>query len=121
MKTRYSDIPPYVTKDGSEIREFMHPSLHGNQNQSLAEATVMPGMRTQLHRHIQTEELYYVTAGFGLMTLGKEKFEVAVGDTVHIPPLTAHCVAALGDEPLMILCCCSPPYSHDDTELMAND
>ena len=29
MHTRYADIPAYVTKDGSEIRELLHPSLHG--------------------------------------------------------------------------------------------
>jgi hypothetical protein len=30
MKSRYADIPAYVTKDGSEIRELMHPAVHGN-------------------------------------------------------------------------------------------
>ena len=34
----YRDIEPYVTKDGSEIRELMHPAVHGNEKQSLAEA-----------------------------------------------------------------------------------
>ena len=43
MKTRYAEIPAYVTKDGSEIRELMHPAQHGNRLQSLAEATVAPG------------------------------------------------------------------------------
>ena len=57
MRTRYADIPAYLTKDGSTIRELMHPSVHGNRQQSLAEATVEPGARTQLHRHALTEEL----------------------------------------------------------------
>ena len=43
MKTRYADIPAYVTKDGSVIRELLHPDHHGNRQQSLAEATVPPG------------------------------------------------------------------------------
>ncbi len=29
IKTRYTEIAPYVTKDGSFIRELMHP--HGNR------------------------------------------------------------------------------------------
>ena len=37
MKTRYADIPAYITKDGSTIRELMHPSVHGNRLQSLAD------------------------------------------------------------------------------------
>jgi mannose-6-phosphate isomerase-like protein (cupin superfamily) len=118
MKTRYADIPAYVTKDGSEIRELMHPALHGNRLQSLAEATVAPGMRTQLHRHARTEELYHVTSGSGLMTLGDTRFNVGAGDTVHIPPGTPHCIAATGGDALRILCCCSPPYTHEDTELL---
>ena len=35
----------HETLDGSEIRELMHPAVHGNVNQSLAEARVSPGSR----------------------------------------------------------------------------
>ena len=118
MQTRYFDVPAYVTRDGSTIRELMHPALHGNRLQSLAEATVDAGSRTQLHRHALTEELYHVTAGSGIMTLGDSLLKVGVGDTVLIPPGTPHRIEATGAEPLRILCCCSPPYSHDDTELL---
>ncbi len=118
MKTSYSHIPAYDTKDGSEIRELMQPSVHGNRNQSLAEATVLPGTRTLLHRHRLTEEIYHVTAGRGRMTLGDETFDVVTGDSVLIPPGTPHCIEAVGTTPLRILCCCSPAYTHDDTELL---
>ncbi|HEX8986360.1 MAG TPA: cupin domain-containing protein [Rhodocyclaceae bacterium] len=118
VHSRYAEAVPYVTKDGSEIRELMHPEAHGARNQSLAEATVPPGAKTRLHRHRETEELYHVTAGRGRMTLGKERFEVSPGDTVLIPPGTPHCIEAEGDQPLRILCCCSPAYSHEDTELL---
>ena len=121
MKTRYAEIPACVTKDGSEIRELMHPSRHGNRLQSLAEATVQPGARTHLHRHAVTEELYHVSAGSGIMTLGDAGFAVGAGDTVLIPPGTPHRIEATGTEPLRILCCCSPPYSHEDTELLEGD
>lgn len=118
MKTRYAEIPAYVTRDGSEIRELMHPSLHGGRMQSLAEATVPAGTRTLLHRHGETEEIYHVTSGSGRMTLGGESFEVGPGDSVLIPPATAHCIEATGTTPLRILCCCSPAYAHEDTELL---
>jgi mannose-6-phosphate isomerase-like protein (cupin superfamily) len=118
MRTRYADVPAYITKDGSEIRELMHPTAHGNRLQSLAEATVAPGARTQLHRHAVTEELYHVRAGSGIMTLGNDCFKVGAGDTVLIPPGTPHMIEAAGTEPLRVLCCCSPPYSHEDTELL---
>lgn len=116
----YSTVPAYLTKDGSEIRELMHPSVHGNQAQSLAEATILPGTRTQLHRHLKTEEIYHVNAGTGVMTLGTQQFQVEVGDTVLIPPRTPHCIEALGDTPRRIMCCCSPAYDHADTELLGS-
>ncbi|RTL50459.1 MAG: cupin domain-containing protein [Rhodocyclaceae bacterium] len=118
MKTRYAEVEAYLTKDGSIIRELLHPTRHGNQQQSLAEAIVPAGSKTLLHRHRLTEELYHVTAGQGVMTLGDENFPVTVGDTVMIPPGTPHCIAASGDTELRILCCCSPAYTHEDTELM---
>jgi mannose-6-phosphate isomerase-like protein (cupin superfamily) len=104
--------------DGSEIRELMRPDKHGNAKQSLAEATVEPGQETVLHKHLRTEELYHITAGRGLMILGEERFEVRAGDTICIPPGTPHCIANSGLEPLRILCCCSPAYSHEDTVLL---
>jgi mannose-6-phosphate isomerase-like protein (cupin superfamily) len=118
MKTEHSATPSYTTKDGSEIRELMHPSTHGNHHQSLAEAIVAPGTTTRLHRHHLSEELYHITAGRGRMTLGKECFEVRPGDTVCIPPGTAHCIKNIGSEPLRLLCCCAPAYAHGDTELL---
>ena len=39
-KSRYVSVNPFTTKDGSIIRELMHPSVHGNANQSPAEAIV---------------------------------------------------------------------------------
>ena len=118
MHTTYDTIQPYITKDGSEVRELMHPSVQGNRNQSFAEATVLPGARTALHRHKLTEEIYHITNGAGMMTLGAQQFAVAVGDTVCIAPGTPHCIENTGDAPLKILCACSPAYAHDDTELI---
>lgn len=118
MLTRYRNQPPFETKDGSLIRELMHPAVHGNRHQSLAEARVAPGASTALHWHLRSEELYHVTAGSGLMTLGEERFEILPGDTIAIAPRTAHCVENTGSVDLVILCCCSPAYAHDDTELL---
>lgn len=118
IHTSHSEIPVYMTKDGSQISELMHPSLHASQNQSLAEAVVPAGTTTCLHRHHESEELYHITAGGGMMRLGEEEFEVKAGDTICIAPGTAHCIRNTGDRDLVILCCCSPAYSHEDTELL---
>lgn len=120
MKTysKYNDSKPFVTKDGSLIRELMHPKIHGNHNQSFAEASVPPGIRTRLHRHHVSEEIYHITAGSGIMTLGEQSFNVAPGDTVCIPPGTPHNIRNTGNDELRILCTCAPAYAHADTELI---
>jgi mannose-6-phosphate isomerase-like protein (cupin superfamily) len=117
-RTHYSDIPAFTTKDGSQIRELMHPAQHDVRGQSLAEAIVAPGQTTVMHRHHRSEELYHITQGQGRMTLGEASFPVSTGDTICIAPGTSHRIANTGVEPLRILCACTPAYSDSDTELL---
>jgi mannose-6-phosphate isomerase-like protein (cupin superfamily) len=118
VKTSILQVSPYTTRDGSEIRELMHPASHAVRNQSLAEATVAPGSATLLHRHRRTEEIYHITSGGGEMRLGDEVFAVQAGDTILIPPGTAHAIRNTRTTPLKILCACAPAYAHEDTELL---
>jgi mannose-6-phosphate isomerase-like protein (cupin superfamily) len=113
QRTNLDAIEPFVTKDGSQIRELARTAA-----QSLAEATVPPGATTIRHLHRVTEELYAFTAGAGEMELDGEAFAVRAGDTVVIPPGAPHGLRNTGDVPLVLLCCCVPPYSHDDTVLL---
>ena len=118
MKTSYAEATPYVTKDGSIIRELMHPAVHGNRNVSFAQAVIEPGRETRSHVHAHSEEIYHISKGSGLMKLGSKQFSIEPGDTICIPPNSSHSVLNNGSEPLIILCCCAPPYSHEDTEIL---
>ena len=118
ITSSYARTEEYRTRDGSTTRELVHPQQHGNRNQSLAEAQVAPGSDTHLHRHRKSEEIYHITSGSGVMVLGEERFAISPGDSICIPPGTPHRVINHGEDSLVILCCCSPAYSHDDTELM---
>ena len=111
-------VEAFIPKDGSEIRELAGVPTGNSQNQSLAEATVPAGGETDEHYHRASEEIYLFTNGSGRLRLGDEESEVAAGDTVVIAPGTPHKLWNTGDEPLRLLCCCSPPYSHDDTYLI---
>ncbi len=99
---------PFTTKDGSTIRE-----LHHTDAQSLAEATLEPGQATERHHHRRTEEIYFVLDGEGEIELDGERRRVAPGDAVLIPPGAWHQIRAA--TPLRFLCCCAPPYAHEDT------
>jgi len=51
------------------------------------------------------------------MTLGIEQRDVQPGDGILIPPGTRHTIRNTGAGPLVFLCCCAPPYSHEGTVL----
>lgn len=101
---------PFVTKDGSTIRE-----LHHTAAQSLAEAQLEPGQATQRHYHRASEEIYFVLKGQAEMELDGETRYLRPGDAVLIPPGAWHTLENNGTSELRILCSCAPPYSHDDT------
>ena len=107
----------YKTLDGSLIRELVRPEREGSRNLSLAEATIAPGQTTHRHRHRQSEELYYILGGEGIVEVAARKIMVQPGDAVLIPVGAEHCAVNSGDAPLRLLCACSPPYQHEDTEL----
>ena len=111
---------PFTTKDGSVIRSLLDQANAPVRNQSLAEATLPSGTHTQPHRHPVTEEFYYVLRGEGLMRVDHEEQPVGPGDAILIPAGTSHTLANTGSDDLVILCCCAPPYSHEDTILEDN-
>ena len=108
---------PFITKDGSEIRELLAHRNSSIANQSLAEARVPVGATTEAHFHIKTEEIYYITHGVGRMEIEGEIQNVAPGDAIAIPPGARHRITNTGSEILRLLCCCAPCYEHEDTVL----
>jgi mannose-6-phosphate isomerase-like protein (cupin superfamily) len=105
---------PFTTKDGSTIRELLGLPTSAARNQSLAEATLPAGRATQRHYHRASEEIYYVVEGSGELELDGEHARVGPGDAILIPPGAWHEIRA-GEAPLRFLCCCAPPYRHEDT------
>ena len=116
--SRHADLEPYVTADGSVIREWAGPGYSPARNQSLAEATIAPGESTAAHYHRVSEEIYLLTAGRGRLRVGEQEREVRAGDCALISPGEVHQIHNTGEEDLVIVCACSPAYSHEDTFLV---
>ena len=109
------EVPAFITKDGSEIRELLAHRNSAIRNQSLAEARVPAGGSTLEHYHPKTEEIYYITAGAGRVRIENETRDVKSGDAIAIPPGRKHKLWNTGTGPLRLLCCCAPAYEHADT------
>ena len=103
---------PFITVDGSEIRSLLDRSNAPVANQSLAEARLPASASTTRHYHREAEEFYYVLEGRGRMEIDGETTLVSPGDAILIPPGSWHQLEAL--DPMRFLCCCAPPYSHED-------
>jgi mannose-6-phosphate isomerase-like protein (cupin superfamily) len=108
-----STQPPFTTKDGSTIRSLLDRTNAPVQHQSLAEATIPVGQPTQRHYHKLSEEFYFILEGKGSMEINGEERQVQPGDAILIPPGAWHQITATSQ--LRLLCCCAPPYSHEDT------
>ena len=109
----YAEQIPFTTKDGSTIRSLLDRSNAPVANQSLAEASLPDGAATERHYHRVSEEFYYILEGNGRMEIDGEEREVSPGDAILIPAGARHQIQATG--PLRFLCCCAPPYAHEDT------
>lgn len=104
---------PFTTKDGSTIRSILDRANAPVENQSLAEASLPAGCATDRHYHQQSEELYFILDGEGSMEIDGEVQQVGPGDGILIPPGAWHQITATNN--LRFLCCCAPPYAHEDT------
>ena len=102
---------PYWIRERVTIREFVNdPSI---AEFSLAEASVKPGVTTELH-HLTVNEWYVIRRGEGLMEVGGTKpFPVGPGDVIPIPAGTSQRITNEGDTDLVFECVCLPRFTPD--------
>ncbi len=106
---------PFTTADGSTIRSILDLTNAPVKNQSLAEASLPCGGKTDRHYHKLAEEIYFILEGHGKMEIDGEEQAINPNDAVLIPPSAWHQIINTGEAPLRFLCCCAPPYTHEDT------
>lgn len=81
---------------------------------------VEPGKASPLHKHDDTEQIYYVVDGEGELTIETEEGPLLVnikpGDVVRMPVGTMHRARCLGDQNLRYLVVDCFPSSRPDAE-----
>ena len=67
------------------------------------DTSLEPGESIQPHYHPDSEEIYYILSGYGMMTIGEDKQEISRGDVVYIPLLAHHTLLNTGSVPLRFI------------------
>jgi mannose-6-phosphate isomerase-like protein (cupin superfamily) len=92
--------------DTKNLKRYRFPT-HSNDlvmDRALAQTSEViivvlePGEAPPLHKHDDTEQIFYLIEGQGTLTIGQEgkTFPVKTGDVVRIPPSTFHKIVAEG-------------------------
>lgn len=66
---------------------------------------LQPGEAPPLHKHDDTEQIFYVLDGAGVLSIGakRKRFPVRVGDVVRVPPKMLHSIQCRGGKALCYL------------------
>ena len=99
--------PELLTYDAGTVR-YLATSEDTHGAWSLVEVTEMPGYKTRLHRHIYTDEAYYVLEGVLTAKLGDKTYELPAGSYILIPHGTPHAQGNLGKVPVRVLLTMTP-------------
>jgi mannose-6-phosphate isomerase-like protein (cupin superfamily) len=115
---RLKDCPEFTAGDGSILRELLHPGKADLQiRYSLAHAKVATGQKTKPHR-LKSSEVYYITAGSGLMHIEERTFKVGPESAIYIPPGAKQYIENTGDSDLRFLCVVDPAWREEDEEIL---
>jgi mannose-6-phosphate isomerase-like protein (cupin superfamily) len=117
FQKRLKDCRKFTACDGSILRELLHPEKADLQiRYSLAHAKVAKTQKTIPHK-LKNSEVYYITAGQGLMHIDEEAFEVGPETAIYIPPGSKQYIENTGDSDLEFLCIVDPAWRQEDEEI----
>ena len=102
-----SGEPEELTYDAGTVK-FLASSEDTNGAWSLVELTEKPGYKTRLHRHIYTDESYYVLEGVLTAKIADKTYELPAGSYILIPHGTPHAQGNLGNVPVKVLLTMTP-------------
>lgn len=66
---------------------------------------ITPGQSTPVHKHDDTEQIFYVVHGSGFLEVneGGDTYPINPGDVIRIPPSTIHRISCSGGHELQYL------------------
>ena len=102
-----SGEPNELAYDGGTVK-FLASSEDTNGMSSLVELKEMPGYHTNLHRHNNTDEAFYVLEGVLTVKINDQTAEYPAGSYILIPRGTPHGQGNAGKAPVKVLLTMTP-------------
>ena len=117
--SRPDESKEFFTNERCHILEML--DNHNSEKPfSIARARVEPGITTAWHRLSDIIEYYYILSGIGFMEIGEEGFDVKKDDVVTIPANFAQRIQNTGEDDLIFLAICNPPFTDENYEDLEN-
>jgi mannose-6-phosphate isomerase-like protein (cupin superfamily) len=82
--------PWSTAADNAVARQIVSPSNSRAKKISMADIIIPAGVEVKRHHHPVAEEIYYITAGEGIMTINGASRRVGKGDAIVIEPGDVH-------------------------------
>ena len=106
---RLSESP--VHRRGGQISYLLFTKGRAASNHlSITWVEGEPGSEQALHSHPDSEQVYVIVAGRGLMRVAGEEQEVGPGTLIFIPKGADHAIRNVGADKLVYVSATSPPF-----------
>jgi mannose-6-phosphate isomerase-like protein (cupin superfamily) len=101
----FSTVQPKRYKFPTHINDLIIDRAESNFSEVFM-VLISPQGAPPFHKHDDTEQVFFILEGTGVLTVGDkmQQFAVKPGDVVRIPPSTFHSIRADGPELLKYLC-----------------
>jgi mannose-6-phosphate isomerase-like protein (cupin superfamily) len=109
MHLRRRDEAP-VNERGGQVSYLLFAPRLGSTRLAVTWVSGEPGSQQGLHAHEESEQVYVVIRGRGLMMVDDEAVEVEAGTAVLIPFGARHAIRNTGTEPLEYISATAPPF-----------
>jgi mannose-6-phosphate isomerase-like protein (cupin superfamily) len=112
MQVQRRDDAPRNERGGQVSHLLFAPQL-GSTNLAITWVRGEPGSQQGLHAHEDSEQVYVIVRGRGLMIVDNEEREVEAGQAILIPAGAEHAIRNTGSEPLEYVSATTPPFPAD--------
>jgi mannose-6-phosphate isomerase-like protein (cupin superfamily) len=113
MHTRHLDESPRQHRGGQVSYLVLTAGDADSQNLSVTWVEGEPESEQGRHAHNDSEQVYVIVAGKGVMHVAGEEKDVRAGTLVFVPKGALHSIRNHGAEKLVFVTATSPPFGAD--------